>query len=95
MERIMYHKMHDGPTHLPTGPRNYQAIPKAKPRASLAALQWAADLANQSYGAFSLNLSPEDETRIQAEYETYKADREAAAEARRTGHIPMTDDQPR
>ena len=89
----MYHKMHDGPTHLSTGPRNYQAIPKAKPRASLVAIQCAADRANQSYGAFSFNLSPEDEARIQAEYETYKADREAAAEACRTGHIPMTDDQ--
>ena len=79
----LYHKMHDGPTHLPTGPRNYQAQPKAKPRASLAALQWAADRANQSYGIFSLNLTSEAETRIQAEFEAFKADREAAAEARR------------
>lgn len=90
----MYYKMHDGPTHLPTGPRNYQALPKAKLRASLTALQWTADRANQSYGTFSLNLTPEDEARIQAEYEAYKADRKAAAEARRTGHAPMTDDQP-
>ena len=79
----MYRRMHDGPPHLPTDPRNYQALQKAKPRASLAALQWAADRANQSYGTFSLNLTPEDETRIQAEFEAFKADREAAAEARR------------
>ena len=79
----MYRRMHDGPTHLPTGPRNYQALPKAKPHASLAALQWAADRSDQSYGTFSLNLTPEDETRIQAEFEAYKQEREAAAEARR------------
>ena len=64
--------MHDGPTHLPTGPRNYQALPKAKPHASLAALQWAADKSDQSYGTFSLNLTPEDETRIQAEFDSFK-----------------------
>ena len=79
----LYHKMHDGPTHLPTGPRNYQALPKAKPRASLAALQWAADRANQSYGVFTLGLTPEDEARIQAEFDSFKQEREAAAEARR------------
>ena len=83
MDRKMYRRMHDGPTHLPTGPRNYQALPKAKPHASLAALQWAADRSDQSYGTFSLNLTPEDETRIQAEFEAYKQEREAAAEARR------------
>lgn len=83
MDRKMYHRMHDGPTHLPTGPRNYQALPKAKPHASLAALQWAADRSDQSYGTFSLNLTPEDEARIRAEFEAYKQEREAAAEARR------------
>ena len=79
----LYHRMHDGPTHLPTGPRNYQALPKAKSRASLAALQWAADRANQSYGTFSLNLTPEDETRIQAEFDSFKQEREIAAQSRR------------
>ena len=82
----MYHRMHDGPTHLPTGPRNYQAVPKAKPHASLAALQWAAERANQSYGTFSLNLTPEDEARIQAEFDSFKQELEAAAEARRAEH---------
>ena len=84
MDRKMYRRMHDGPTHLPTGPRNYQALPKTKPRASLAALQWAADRANQSYGTFSLNLTPEDETRIQAEFDSFKQEREIAAQSRRT-----------
>lgn len=72
----MRHKMHDGPTHLPTGPRNYQASPKKKPRASLAALQWAAERANQSYGVFTLNLTPEDETRIQEEYTAWRNEKE-------------------
>lgn len=85
-EHHLYHRMHDGPTHLPTGPRNYQAVPKAKPHASLAALQWAAERANQSYGTFSLNLTPEDEARIQAEFDSFKQEREAAAEARRAEH---------
>ncbi len=80
----LYHKMHDGPTHLPTGPRNYQPpVPKTKPNASLAALQWAADRANQSYGTFSLNLTPEDEARIQAEFDSFKQEREIAAQSRR------------
>lgn len=79
----LYHRMHDGPTHLPTGPRNYQALPKAKPHASLAALQWAADKSDQSYGTFSLNLTPEDETRIQAEFDSFKQEREIAAQSRR------------
>ena len=78
----MYNRLHDGPTHLPTGPRNYQALPKAKPRASLAALQWAADRANQSYGTFSLNMTPEDEARIQAEFDSFKQEREIAAQSR-------------
>ena len=89
MDRKMYHRMHDGPTHLPTGPRNYQAIPKAKPRASLVAIQCAAERANQSYGTFSLNLTPEDEARIQAEFDSFKQEREAAAEARRAEHYEV------
>ena len=44
------------------------------PKASLAALQWAADRAGQSYGTFTLGLTDEDETRIQAEYEQHQRD---------------------
>ncbi len=83
----MYNKLHDGPTHLPTGPRNYQTLPKTKPHASLAALQWAAARANQSYGVFTLGLTLEDETRIQAEYETYRRELKANAEARRAERV--------
>ena len=82
----LYHRFLDGPTHLPTGPRNYQPL-KAKPHTTLAALQWAADRANQSYGIFTQRLAPEDEARIQAEYEAYIADREAAAEARKAERV--------
>ena len=40
-----------------------------RPRVSLAALQWAADRANMSYGIFTQRLTPEDEANIQEEYE--------------------------
>ena len=86
----MYNKLHDGPTHLPTGPRNYQALPKTKPHASLAALQWAADCAGQSYGLFTLNLTPEEETRIQSEFETYKRERAVTLAERRVGLVDAT-----
>lgn len=76
----MQHKPHEVP--LPRGPRNYQP-PVPKPRVSLAALQWAADRAEMSYGQFSQRLKREDETRIQEEFEAYKREREAAAVARR------------
>lgn len=83
----MYNKLHDGPTHLPIGPRHYQATPKMKPHASLAALQWAADRAGQSYGVFSLNLTPEDEALIQIGYENYKRERAVALAERRAGRV--------
>ena len=38
-------------------------------KASLAALQWAADRAGLSYGNFTQHLSPADEANIQEEYE--------------------------
>ena len=91
----MYHKMHDGPSDdfLIRAGRVYR--PTGKPKATIAALQWAADQANQSYGIFTQRLAQEDEARIQAEFEAYKANREAAAEVRRAEHAAMTDDQPR
>jgi hypothetical protein len=48
-----------------------------RPRASLAALQWAADRAGLSYGVFTQHLSPADEANIQEEYEKQ---REASAD---------------
>ena len=65
----MMNKLHDGPTHLPTGPRiNEHVPPKKRIRASLAALQWAADHA----GLFTQHLTPEDEACIQEEYDEYR-----------------------
>jgi len=48
-------------------------IQSGRPRASLAALQWAADRAGLSYGVFTQRLTPEDEARIQQGYEAFKA----------------------
>ena len=42
------------------------------PKASIAALQWAAERKDLSYGTFTLGLTDEDETRIQAEYEAWQ-----------------------
>ena len=41
-----------------------------RPKASLAALQWAADRANMSYGIITQRLTVDDEARIQQEYKT-------------------------
>ena len=41
-------------------------------KASLAALQWAADRAGLSYGIFTQRLTPDDEARIQEEYEKHR-----------------------
>jgi len=46
-------------------------------RASLAALQWAADRAGKSYGVFTQTMTAEDEKHIQEEYEAYKRERDA------------------
>ena len=78
----MYNRLHDGPTHLSTGPRTYQP-PAHKSRASLAALQWAADRAGMSYGQFSQRLKREDETRIQEEFEQYRRERQTELAQRR------------
>ena len=43
-----------------------------RPRASLAALQWAADRAGLSYGIFTQWLTVDDEARIQEEYDEYR-----------------------
>lgn len=64
------HHLHDGPwSHSSPS----QPAPHRRPRASLAALQWAAERASLSYGRFTLNLRPEDEARIQGEFEAFKA----------------------
>ena len=43
-----------------------------RPKASLAALQWAADRANMPYGIFTQRLTQDDEARIQEEYDEYR-----------------------
>ena len=50
----------------------YMNIPRKPPRATLAALQWAADRAGLSYGRFMLGLTVRDELRIQEEYEEWR-----------------------
>ena len=61
-----------------------------KPHANLAALQWAADCAGQSYGVFTLNLTPEEETRIQIDYDNYKREQAVALAERRAGRVDAT-----
>ena len=68
----MRNKLHDGPTEafeILNGRINRQS---GRPRVSLAALQWAADRAGLSYGVFTQVLTPEDEARIQEEYEKHR-----------------------
>ena len=63
-------RLHDGPDNdyiILGGKINRPS--KKKPCASLAALQWAADQAGQSYGTFTLHLTAQDEIHIQREYE--------------------------
>lgn len=43
-----------------------------RPRASLAALQWAAEKAGQSYGIFTQRLTVDDEARIQQKYNEWR-----------------------
>ena len=50
-----------------------------RPVASIAALQWAAERADLSYGVFTLSLTEADQSRIQAEYEAYIGQRKGSA----------------
>ena len=76
--------------------RSGRIIRPSRSRASLAALQWAADRANQSYGMFTLRLRPEDEARIQIEFDEFISQRNTVATARRAGkenaEVPITGD---
>ena len=84
----MYKKMHDGP-------QDYSIV-SGKIRhnntfhASLSALQWAAERANQSYGLFVQGLSPADEKRIQEEYEAHQKGQTAALQAAAEKREPIT-----
>lgn len=48
--------------------------PRNRVRASLAALQWAANGAGHSYGMFTQRLTAEDEVRIQELDEAWRCD---------------------
>jgi len=68
----MRNRLHDGPTEafqILNGRINRQS---GRPKASLAALQWAADRANMSYGIFTQRLTVDDEARIQQEYNEWR-----------------------
>ena len=65
------------------------------PRASLAALQWAADRAGLSYGIFTQRLKPNEEALIQLEYEDMLRQRRVELALRATQRvdiIPATDE---
>ena len=66
------HHLHDGPFYV----SKFKAKPiSPKPLATLAALQWAAEKAGQSYGVYTLNQAEADQKRIQVEYEAYRRER--------------------
>lgn len=81
-----------GKTPLPLGPWETPSRFKSTPTASLAALSWAAERAGLSYGLFTINLSPDDQVRIQSEYEAYQREEQAAKARRRaereTSQVP-------
>ena len=54
--------------------------PGNEPKASLAALQWAADRVGQSYGVFTQHMTAEDEARIQAEYDAWQSEKSVATD---------------
>ena len=64
-----------------------------KPKASMAALSWAADRAGISYGKLIQGLSPEQEAKIQIEYGEWKR-MEAEGRAKHAAErvpAPLTD----
>ena len=86
------HFMHNGPV-----PDSDEAVMISRwqstvrtvkaPRATLAALSWAADKAGMSYGRFLQTLGPSDEAAIQEQYEEFIAQREREMAKRREGRV--------
>ena len=62
----------------------------SKPRASIAALQWAADRAGQSYGVSTQRLTAEDEKRIQHDYEDRMRQRKVEMSRRAAQRVDTT-----
>ena len=65
----------------------FHARTTSTPRATLAALSWAADKAGMSYGRFLQTLRHSDEAAIQGQYETFIAQREREMAKRREGRV--------
>ena len=57
--------------------------PGSSVKASIAALQWAAERAGLSYGVFTQRLSPADEVHIQQAYDDYRKQRAKELEQHR------------
>lgn len=79
----MRNKLHDGPSEAFEILNGRVRRPSGKPRASLAALQWAAERAGQSYGIFTQHLTVEEEARIQQAYDDYRKQRAKELEQHR------------
>jgi len=81
------HHLHDGPPE-PFFVSKFNAKPiSSKPAASIAALSWAAEREGVSYGRFIHNLRPEDEARIQTEYDTWKGEKAREWEERQAARV--------
>ena len=79
----MRNKLHDGPSEAFEILNGRVRRPSGKPRASLTALQWAAERAGLSYGVFTQRLSPADEVHIQQAYDDYRKQRAKELEQHR------------
>ena len=89
----MRHLMHDGPKDE-IYIRNGELHTPFKPKASLAALSWAAERAGQSYGAFTQGLTEEDEIRIQIAFDEMRRQRKVEAAKRAAERKRVQDNQP-
>ena len=78
-------------TYISRFDKDHAVVPARKPRASLAALQWAVDRAGESYGRFTQRLKREDETRIQEEFEQYRREHLAELAQRRGRPLEAAD----
>ena len=87
----MRNNLHDGPTEAFEILNGRVRRPSSRPKASLAAIQWAADRGGLSYGVFMQHLTVEDEAQIQTDYEAWR--REIIVHQTQQVNItPSTDD---
>jgi len=64
---------------------NSKPIRKAPP-VSIAALSWAAEKAGMSYGKFTMNLTHDEQLRIQREWDAYQAELRESLKERSAEH---------